>query len=74
FLLFAGMRLLPGDGILAYQLVATLCAALTGLIVALGARRLGARPLGVLLAGCAYILWLSFLSGRGGQSPVYYNL
>lgn len=74
FLLFAGMRLLPGDGILAYQLVATLCAALTGLVVALGARRLGARPLGCLLAGCAYVLWLSFLSGRGGQSPVYYNL
>ena len=74
FLLFAAMRLLPGDGILAYQLVATLCAAAAGLIVALGARRLGARPLGALLAACAYVLWLSFLSGRGGQTPVYYNL
>jgi len=74
FLLVAGMRLLPGDGVLAYQLVATLCAASTGLIVALGARRLGARPLGALLAACAYVLWLSFLSGRGGQTPVYYNL
>lgn len=74
FLLFAGMRLLPGDGVLAYQLVATLCAASTGLLVAFGARRLGARPLGALLAACAYVLWLSFLSGRGGQTPVYYNL
>lgn len=74
FLLFAGMRLLPGDPILAYQLVATLFAAVTGWIVMLGARRLGSSTTGALLAACAYILWLSFLSGRGGQSPVYYNL
>lgn len=74
FLLFAGMRLLPGDGILAYQLTATLFAALTGWVVLLGGRRLGASTPGALAAGCAYIVWLSFLSGRGGQSPVYYNL
>jgi len=74
FLLFAAMRLLPGDGILAYQLTATLFAALTAGMIALSARRLGARTVGAAAAGCAYLLWLGFLSGRGGQSPVFYNL
>jgi 4-amino-4-deoxy-L-arabinose transferase-like glycosyltransferase len=74
FLLFAGVRLLPGDGILAYQLTATLFAALTAGLIALSARRLGARTLGAAAAGCAYLLWLGYLSGRGGQSPVFYNL
>jgi len=74
FLLFAGMRLLPGDGILAYQLTATLFAALTAGLIALSARRLGARTIGAVAAGCAYLLWLEYLSGRGGQSPVFYNL
>ncbi|KQN19619.1 hypothetical protein ASE86_13090 [Sphingomonas sp. Leaf33] len=74
FLIFAAIRLLPGDGILAYQIVATLIAGLTGWVVALAGRRLGARGIGAVAAGLAYILWLSFLSGRGGQSPVFYNL
>lgn len=74
FLIFAAIRLLPGDGILAYQLVATLFAAGTAWLVAAGGRRLGASPSGALIAGLAYVLWLSFLSGRGGQSPVFYNL
>ncbi|OAN66016.1 hypothetical protein A7X12_14710 [Sphingomonas sp. TDK1] len=74
FLLFAGMRLLPGDGILAYQLSATLFAALTAGLIALSARRLGASRIGVIAGGCAYLLWLGYLSGRGGQSPVFYNL
>ncbi|WP_084584187.1 ArnT family glycosyltransferase [Sphingomonas azotifigens] len=74
FLLFAGMRLLPGDGVLAYQWTATLFAALTAGLIALSARRLGARTIGAAAAGCAYLLWLGYLSGRGGQSPVFYNL
>ena len=74
FLIFAAIRLLPGDGILAYQLVATLFAAATAWAVARGGRMLGARPVAALVAGAAYILWLSLLSGRGGQSPVFYNL
>lgn len=44
FLFFAAIRLLPGDGILAYQLVATLFAAATAWLVARGGRMLGARP------------------------------
>jgi hypothetical protein len=74
FLIFAAIRLLPGDGILAYQLVATFFAAATAWLVAQGGRRLGANWLGSLAAGAFYILWLSLLSGRGGQSPVFYNL
>jgi hypothetical protein len=74
FLIFAAIRLLPGDGILAYQLVATLFAAATAWLVTRGSVRLGATHGGALTAGCAYILWLSLLSGRGGQSPVFYNL
>ncbi|WP_294333951.1 hypothetical protein [uncultured Sphingomonas sp.] len=74
FLLFEAMRLLPGNGILAYQWTATLFAAATAGLIARSARRLGARPLGAGAAAIAYILWLGFLSGRGGQSPVFYNL
>lgn len=74
FLIFAAIRLLPGDGILAYQLAATLFGATTAWIIARAARRLDASRTGALVAGVAYILWLSLLSGRGGQSPVFYNL
>jgi len=74
FLIYAAMRLLPGDGILAYQLVATLSAAATAWLVTRGSRRLGATPTAALVAGLAYVLWLSLLSGGGGQSPVFYNL
>ena len=74
FAIFAAIRLLPGDGILAYQLVATLFAAATAWLVQHGARRLGATHLAAFVAGAAYIIWLPLLSGRGGQSPVFYNL
>lgn len=74
FLIFAAIRLLPGDGILAYQLIATLFAAATASLVARGGIRLGASRAGAVAAGIGYLLWLSLLSGRGGQSPVFYNL
>ena len=74
FAIFAAIRLLPGDGVLAHQLVATLFAAATAWCVARGARLLGAGGAGAAAGGVAYILWLSLLSGRGGQSPVFYNL
>lgn len=74
FLLFAGMRLLPGDGVLAYQLVATVFAWATAVIVHRGARTVGADDRGALAAGTAYLAGLSLLSGGGGQSPVFYNL
>ena len=74
FLLYALIRLLPGDGILAYQLTACASAALTALVVREGARTVGARDLGALAAGAVYLIALSLLGGRGGQAPVFYNL
>jgi len=74
FLLFAAIRVLPGDGILAYQIVATLFAAATAVIVAAIARRTGANREGALAAAAAYLLLLSLLGGRGGQAPVFYDL
>jgi len=74
FLIFAAIRLIPGDGILAYQFVATLFAAATAWVIARAGQRLGASTGGAIGAAICYILWLSLLSGRGGQSPVFYNL
>ncbi len=74
FLLFAGFRLLPGDGFLAYQLVGTACTAATAWLIWFAARRMALVPPAGLAAGAAYILWLPLLSGGSGQSPVFYNL
>lgn len=74
FALFAAMRMLPGDGILAYQLVATACAWATALVVAVAADTLGANRRGAIAAGVVYLAGLSLLSGGGGQAPVFYNL
>ena len=74
FLLYAAIRLLPGDGVLAAQLVATGFAWATAWVVTVGARRLDAGPAAALAAGAAYLIWLPLLSGAGGQSPVFYDL
>lgn len=74
FLLFAAIRALPGDGILAYQLAALGCAVVTAWVVQAGARRIGAAPAGAWAAGALYLVGLSVLGGRGGQAPVFYNL
>ncbi|RDE07452.1 hypothetical protein DVW87_03135 [Sphingomonas aracearum] len=74
FLLYAAITALPGDGVLAYQVVATLFAAATALAVAIGAGRLGASRRGMWAAAAATLLWTSLLGGRGGQAPVFYNL
>ena len=74
FALYAAIRLLPGDGVLAYQFVATLAAAATAWLVGRSARYLGASAGGAMGAGAAYLLLLSLLNGRGGQAPVFYDL
>ncbi|WP_294042315.1 hypothetical protein [Sphingomonas sp.] len=74
FLIFAAIRLIPGDGIIAYQMIATAFAAATAVLVGKAGRRLGASREGAFAAAVAYVLWLSLLSGRGGQSPIFYNL
>jgi len=74
FAIYAAIRLLGGDGVLQYQLVATGFAIATAWIVWRAALRTGASRLGALAAAIAYLVWLPLLGGRGGQSPVFYNL
>ena len=73
FAIFAGIRLLGGAGILAYQLVATLFAAATAWLIARIADR-HARPPAATTAGALYLVWLMIFDGAGGQAPVFYNL
>ena len=74
FAIYAAIRLLPGNGIVAYQLVAMLFAAATACVVERMARGIGASRVAALAAGAAYLIWLPLLSGRAGQSPVFYDL
>lgn len=74
FVLFAGIRMLPGNGILAYQLMATACAWVTAIVVSRAARTIGANDRGAMAAGALYLLGISLVGGGGGQSPVFYNL
>jgi hypothetical protein len=74
FLIFAGIQLLPIDAIWAYQIAATAAAAVTAWVVWRAAQRCGAEAIGALAAAAAYLIWLPLLGGRGGQSPVFYNL
>jgi hypothetical protein len=73
FLIAAAVRGLPGDAVVAYHLLALAAAAATAGLIATAARRV-ARPGSALAAGLLYLVWLELLGGRGGQSPVFYNL
>jgi 4-amino-4-deoxy-L-arabinose transferase-like glycosyltransferase len=73
FLLYAAIRLLGGDGIVQYQIVAAIFAAGTAVMIALIARRIS-TPGTALVAALAYIPALAMNGGAGGQSPVFYNL
>ncbi|MEH3048297.1 hypothetical protein [Sphingomonas adhaesiva] len=73
FLIFAAIRQLGGDGVLQYHLVAALVAWATALVVHRIAAR-GTGPAGALAAAAAYLLWLDFTEGEGGQAAVFYNL
>ena len=73
FLLYAGLRRLGGDGILEYQLAATVSATLTAFLVRDIARFLTTAR-NAFLAGVAYLVYMLMFDGAGGQSPVFYNL
>ncbi|MEN3748230.1 hypothetical protein TPR58_13725 [Sphingomonas sp. HF-S3] len=73
FLIFAGIRLLPGDGVIAAQVVATMFAAATALVATLIARRrTGWAP--ATMAGILYLGAINELWGETSQTPVFYNL
>lgn len=72
FLIYAAIRLLGGDGILAYQIVAASFAGGTAFLIARIARPVaGEWP--AAIAGLAYLLWIETIEGDGGQSPIFYN-
>ena len=73
FLLFAGFRLLGGDGVWVYQIAAILSVTATAFVIYRIARQI-APAAGAFWAGVAYLLCLSGFNCFGGQSPVYYNL
>lgn len=69
YYLIAGVSSEPA----AYQIAATLFAALTAWVIGRIVRLWSAWP-GALGAGIAYLFLLSAFQGFGGQSPVFYNL
>lgn len=73
FLLYAGIRLLGGDGIVQYQIVALMAVALTGGIMAVWIARFSGWPgaiAGVMLYNGLLVSHLGF----GGQAEVFLNL
>jgi len=72
FLIYAAARAVGGDPWLGYQLLATVSAIVTAGLIAMLARTVAGARAGVG-AGAIYLLWLGFLGGRGGQSPVFYD-
>ncbi len=73
FLVYAAIRALPGDGILAYQLVASLFLGATGWIVALIARRTTGWA-AAAMAGCLTIGGAVLMSEGMGEAPIFYDL
>lgn len=72
FLIYAGIRMLGGFGILQYQAIALLFAVATaGVIYRIA--RLIASPTGAWCSGVGYLFCLSAFNCYGGQSPVFYN-
>jgi hypothetical protein len=73
FLIFAAIRSVGGDGILLYQLAATLCAAATAFVATRIARRF-CSPGAAFAGGLLYLVWLVVFDGGGGQASVWYAL
>jgi hypothetical protein len=73
FLIFAAIRAVGGDGILLYQLAATLCATATAFVATRIAQRF-CSPAAAFAAGLFYLVWLVVFDGGGGQASVWYSL
>jgi hypothetical protein len=73
FLIYAGVRLLGGEGVIQYQIVALIFVIFTAALLHRFAMRITSR-FGALAAALGYILWLNITEGEGGQTPVFYNL
>ena len=73
FAIYAGIRLLGGDGVVQYQVVAIAFVVATAFVTYRLALRLTGET-GALLAGLTYTWWTALCGGATGQSPVFYNL
>lgn len=73
FLIFGAIRMLGGDGFLAYQLVASQFVAATAWVVMRIAALLAPRCPS-FLAAVFYVAWINLFGGYGGQAPVFFNL
>ena len=73
FLLFAGIAALGEGSIVVMQIVATVFAAATAVVIQRIARYFVA-PEPALLAALAYLVMIPLLGGQSAQSPVFYNL
>ncbi|BFL65822.1 ArnT family glycosyltransferase [Roseomonas mucosa] len=73
FLIYAAIRLLGGEGVYQYQVVATLFAAATAGMISVVAASFATRA-GAVSAGLVYLAFLGAFEGVGGQAPVFYNL
>lgn len=73
FLIYAFIRLLGGEGTIEYQAVAALVVWATAFLLWRSGRRLSGTAAG-FAAAIAYVLWLDFMEGEGGQAPVFFNL
>lgn len=74
FLLYALARGAADDPYLGYQLLALVFAAATALVVARLVRLLDGSWAASLAGALVYLVWVALAGGRGGQSPVFYNL
>src|SRR3546814_7529096 len=73
FLLYAGIRLLGGDGIVQYQVVATLFAAATAILIAGWSARFSGW-VAATVAGLFYLVLSHKFSGYGGEAEIFLNL
>lgn len=73
FLLYRLFLLLPGDGVLTYQLCGIAACAGTALVIERLAQQI-AGPASARLAGLAYVLFMPVFCYGIGQAPVFYNL
>lgn len=73
FLIYAFARAFGGEGVIQYQILASLFAGSTAGVIWIMARR-SANNLASFLAGLCYLFWLNMFGGGVGQSPVFYNL
>jgi|TARA_R100000501_G_scaffold15113_1_gene27411 4-amino-4-deoxy-L-arabinose transferase-like glycosyltransferase len=73
FLIYRAIVALPGNDVVAYQLIAGLFAFATAVVISCIASHIVRRE-AAIMAGILYLATLEPLAGGGGQAPVFYNL